>query len=128
MEDYENIPPEIAATMIAAGECYVIDVRTPEEFIQHRVPGAHLLPIQELQQRHTEIPREPQKKLLVLCEHGVRSAAVCEALSQNGWKNVINMSGGMAYWLDAGLAVASGTLQENENWRPPGTLPFSGLS
>ena len=122
--EYENVPPEIAAQMIKAGECFVIDVRTPPEFIQHRIPGAHLLPIQELQTRHPEIPREPDKKLLILCEHGVRSAAASQALADNGWKNVINMTGGMASWVDCGLPFASGETPDAENWRPPGTSPF----
>src|SRR5688500_15787763 len=104
--DYENVPPQIAADMIQKSECYVVDVRTVEEFIMHRIAGAHLLPVQELQQRHGEIPRDADKPILILCEHGVRSAGTCEALARHGWKDLINMTGGMAEWLDAGLPVA----------------------
>ena len=124
MEDFENIPPQIAAAMIEAGECYVIDVRTAEEFIQHRIAGAHLLPIQELQERHAEIPRDADKKLLILCEHGVRSVSACHALADHGWKNIINMSGGMAVWIDCGLPVSSGTDADRKDLRPPGTQPY----
>ncbi len=119
MNDYENIPPEIAARLIADGECYVVDVRTPEEFAAHRIAGAHLLPVQELNARHPEIPRDTGKKVLIYCEHGVRSVGACQAMAEAGWKNLVNMSGGMAHWMEAGLPVASGTTADKENLRPP---------
>lgn len=108
MEDYENIPPEIAEKLIAAGECIVIDVRTPEEFAMHRIEGAYLLPVQELRERHGEIPRDSEKKILIVCEHGIRSVNTCRVLAQSGWKNLVNMSGGMAEWIEHGLPVVSG--------------------
>jgi rhodanese-related sulfurtransferase len=117
--DYETIPPEIAAKMIDDGECYVVDVRTPAEFESHRVAGAHLLPIQELNERHAEIPREADKKILIYCEHGVRSVKTCSALAQAGWKNLLNMSGGMAHWIEAGLPVASGSTADKVKRGPP---------
>lgn len=118
MHDYETIPPEIAAKMISDGECYVVDVRTLPEFEAHRIAGAHLLPIQELNDRHGEIPRETDKKILIYCEHGVRSAHTCSALSRAGWKNLLNMSGGMAHWIEAGLPIASGTGTDKEKLGP----------
>jgi len=108
MPDYENVTPETAAGLIQAGGCYVIDVRTEPEYLAHRIPGAYLLPIQEIQTRHAEIPKNPDKKLLLVCEHGVRSVHACSALSKAGWKNLVNLSGGMAEWLDSKLPVASG--------------------
>jgi len=119
MADYENVPPEIAAKMIADGECYVVDVRTLPEFLAHRIPGAHLLPVQGLNERHGEIPQAPDRKILIVCEHGVRSVGSCQAMAQHGWQNLVNMSGGMAQWLDAGLPVASGPGPDKENLRPP---------
>jgi rhodanese-related sulfurtransferase len=120
MSDYENVPPQIAAEMIKQGECYVVDVRTEEEFVMHRIAGAHLLPVQELQQRHAEIPRETDKSILIVCEHGVRSAGTCDALARHGWKNLINMTGGMAEWIEARLPVARGTTDDAQSLRPPG--------
>jgi rhodanese-related sulfurtransferase len=116
--DYENVPPEIAAQMIKDGECYVIDVRTPEEFVAHRIAGAYLLPVQELQQRHPEIPRAPKKKILIYCEHGVRSVGTCRALAENGWSSLLNMSGGMAEWIERGLPYVSGTNFEDAKLKP----------
>ena len=54
--NYESISPLEAAALISTGACRVFDVRTPPEFASHRIKGAHLLPIQELNARHPEIP------------------------------------------------------------------------
>jgi len=118
---YENLTPTEAAALIKSGNCYVIDVRTPREFESHRIAGAHLLPVQELRERHGEIPRDCPKKLLIICEHGVRSVGACQVLAENGWTNLVNMSGGMAEWTDAGLPVASGNEADFPFLGPPKT-------
>src|SRR5947207_109741 len=56
MSDYENVSPEEASKLVSDKSCFVIDVRTPAEFNAHRIAGAYLLPIQELNARYTEIP------------------------------------------------------------------------
>ena len=118
MSDYENVSPEEASKLVSDKSCFVIDVRTPAEFDAHRIAGAYLLPIQELNARYTEIPKDPKKKLLFICEHGVRSVRACSALAEAGWQKCVNMSGGMAAWLDAGLPVASGPGPDREDLRP----------
>jgi rhodanese-related sulfurtransferase len=118
MSNYENVAPEKAAELIKNGECYVIDVRTEEEYLSHRIPGAYLLPVQEIQQRHGEIPKNPKRKLLFVCEHGIRSVHTCMALSKAGWNNIVNMSGGMAEWLDCKLPYSSGDQRDPQNLGP----------
>ncbi len=105
---YESITPAEAAELISHGKCLLFDVRTPPEYASHHIKGAYLLPIQELNERHSEIPRESQQKILIICEHGVRSVHASRALGENGWKNIVNVSGGMAAWIDAGLPVERG--------------------
>jgi len=102
---FESVTPSVAAELLAAGEAILFDVRTPPEYVSHHVKGASLVPIQELNQRHGEIPRESAKKVLIICEHGIRSVHASQALSENGWKNIVNVSGGMAAWMDAGLPI-----------------------
>ena len=118
MESVQTVSPQTAAEMIKNGECYVIDVRTSEEFIKHRISGAYLLPMQELQSRHGEIPLEPDKKILIYCEHGVRSARTCKGLAENGWKSIVNMDGGVAKWIECGLPTVSGNMKDADNFWP----------
>lgn len=94
--------------MLLSETARVFDVRTPAEYALHHIKGAYLLPIQELNVRHSEIPRESEQPILILCEHGIRSVHASRALVENGWKNIVNVSGGMAEWMAAGLPVERG--------------------
>jgi sulfur dioxygenase len=91
----------------------------PGEFQRHRIAGAHLLPLQELASRQAEIGKTPDKTIVFICEHGVRSAKACSVLMKAGWSKCANMSGGMAEWLDCGLPVNSGDEPDAESLKPP---------
>ena len=60
----------------------VLDVRTQEEFAAGHVPGAVLIPVQELQQRVGELPAD--KPILIVCRTG-RRAAGAYTLLQGTW-------------------------------------------
>jgi rhodanese-related sulfurtransferase len=105
-----SVTPDAAANLIAQSRAEIVDVRTLPEFRQHHIKGARLLPIQELQVRHGEIPRASPVPLLIVCEHGIRSMAASQALDAAGWANIVNVEGGMAAWLEAGLPVVTEVL------------------
>lgn len=71
-----------------------LDVRTPAEVSEGAVPGALNIPLQELDRRYSEIPKD--KKLLVYCRSGRRSAAASSMLIQAGFKEVYNIRGGFS--------------------------------
>jgi rhodanese-related sulfurtransferase len=78
-------------------ELLVLDVRTPDEyFTLGHIPGARLLPIHELPSQIQAL--EPERKTVVICEHGVRSANASYFLEQHGFSQVYNLSAGMAEW------------------------------
>ena len=86
-----------AAQMLAAGELFVLDVRTPQETSSGIIPGALLIPIDELPQRARELPRDARAKL-VYCASGQRSAAACEFLSEQGFAELYNLENGFLGW------------------------------
>lgn len=104
-KNYTNLSVREAHECIQRGECLLFDVRTPEEYASHHIAGAKLLPIQELNERHPEIPRNSPTPVLIICEHGIRSAHAARALAEAGWENIVNVSGGMAEWMEEGLPV-----------------------
>ncbi len=74
----------------------LLDVRTPAEYQSHRMPGARLLPIQELAARWREL--DPNAYTICICEHGIRSEAAADFLFQQGFVRVATMRGGMVRW------------------------------
>lgn len=75
----------------------VLDVRTSGETAGGVIPSALLIPVDQLEARLREVPKDG-KPLLVCCAGGARSAAACEFLSQQGYSGLHNLEGGMNSW------------------------------
>ncbi|MEB3188584.1 MAG: rhodanese-like domain-containing protein [bacterium] len=69
----------------------IVDVRSPEEFRGGAYPGALNIPLQSLQARLPEIPRD--KPVVLYCASGGRSAAGASLMKQAGYPTVINAGG-----------------------------------
>jgi len=78
----------------------LVDVRTPEEFASGHLLGAVNIPLSELQDNLAAwIPRLPRDVPLVLqCKSGVRSTRAAGLLLKAGFRNVLNLDGGITDW------------------------------
>jgi rhodanese-related sulfurtransferase len=79
---------------------YLLDVREPWEYLAGHVPGATLIPLGELEQRISEVPRN--REVLAICHSGQRSLAAAGYLQQLGYTAVSNVDGGTAAWIERG--------------------------
>lgn len=115
---YTDISAVEAEAMLRSGkDAVVIDVRTMSEYLAGHIPGAKLIPVDEIEQRVGEVPRNTESLLLV-CQGGGRSAAACEILNKHGFVNLINIADGMGAWpakKEIGVAI-----------RPPASAPTNG--
>lgn len=94
MENVENISPrELKRRLDAGEEPVLLDVREPWEFDLARIEGSTLIPMSRLEERFTEL--DPGSETVVICHHGNRSAFVAQALQRVGFKNVLNLQGGL---------------------------------
>lgn len=75
----------------------LLDVRTVEENREKRIPGSTLIPIQELPNRLGELPKDPNRPILVYCRSGNRSAQAAAILSKAGFPAVYDF-GGIIDW------------------------------
>jgi len=89
-------PAELKAMMDRHDPFVLLDVREPYEFEASRIPGSVLIPLGQLPQRLGEL--DQTKFTVVQCRSGMRSATACEILKNNGFKNVINLRGGILEW------------------------------
>lgn len=88
-------PEELNDKMRSREDFLLLDVRTPQEHAAQAIEGSHLIPLQELDFRMNELPR--QKEIVVYCRVGNRSAHACSYLSRMGY-NVKNLEGGILSW------------------------------
>lgn len=82
---------------------FLLDVRTPQENSQARLPGSVLIPIGEFGLRIAEVPRN--RTILVYCAVGARSQQAAELLSRRGYKEVYNMTDGIVGWYRDGFPL-----------------------
>lgn len=75
---------------------FLLDVRENWEFGVCRVDGSVLVPMRTLPARLAEL--NPERQTVVICHHGVRSYHAARFLEQNGFTNVINLTGGVDAW------------------------------
>lgn len=76
----------------------VVDVREPEETDAGTLPNVILIPLGDIPARMGEL--DSSKTILVVCKAGGRSAKAGQFLVQNGFGDVVNLSGGMLAWQD----------------------------
>ena len=101
-----EITPAQAYAKFEQGATF-LDVRTPEEWAQGHIAGSTLIPLDELQDRLSELPRD--RDMVVVCRSGVRSKEGVSILQKAGFTRVSCLSGGLLAWKAAGYPLESGT-------------------
>ncbi len=103
---------ELEKVLSQCGDAYqLIDVREFPEFSSMRIPGAELISLGGLEERHLEIDRT--KPTLLICRTGNRSLKAKDKLQKLGFSDVRNVTGGMNAWKSAGFVTEK---DENAVW------------
>jgi rhodanese-related sulfurtransferase len=97
--------PGEVARRLTADDLAVVDVRDRQEWRNAHVDGALHLPLDELDQRAEELPRD--RALAFICRTGKRSETAAERAAAQGLE-AGNVTGGMQAWAAAGLPVRRG--------------------
>jgi rhodanese-related sulfurtransferase len=83
----------------------ILDVREAWEYERVHLPDSVHIPMDDLRERLEDLDRE--QTYVILCHHGNRSLQVAGYMQSRGFKNVINLAGGIEDWavnLEPGLA------------------------
>lgn len=89
-------PAELKRRLDAREPIVLLDIRDGWETAMARIDNAVHIPMEEIEHRTEEL--DPASETVVICHHGVRSAAVAEYLGQLGFQKVWNLSGGIDQW------------------------------
>lgn len=74
----------------------LVDVREAHEYRRGYITGAVNIPLSQLRQRMSEIPRE--RKIYLYCQSGMRSRQAAKLLSRNGYTELAHLKGGIMSW------------------------------
>lgn len=86
-----------------AGKALFLDVRTPAEYGEGHVTGAKLLPVQQLAERMSEVPKD--RPVYIYCLGGVRSSGASNMLVAAGYTNILNMPDAFPGWKAKGYPI-----------------------
>jgi len=82
---------------------FLLDIRTQEEWNEYHVPNTTLIPLDQLQARMSEIPRD--KEIVVICRSGNRSRQGRDILLSGGFTRVTSMASGLKAWSALGYPI-----------------------
>lgn len=95
-DNLEVTREELIPQLSGAGMTFLLlDVRERFELGSGILPGARIIPLSQLEQRWSDLPRDT--RIVCYCEHGVRSFHVAAFLQQQGFQ-AVSLAGGFAAW------------------------------
>jgi len=97
--------PAVAQELANAGPPLLLDIRNPREWAAKHVDGSVNIPLNHLQERIAELPRD--RRIAIHCAGGYRSSIAASILQQYGITNLAEMAGGLAAWEAAKLPLVS---------------------
>ena len=87
---------QLKEKLITKSEIFLLDVREDFEHEDFDIGGT-LIPLDQIMSSASKIPRD--KPVVVYCRRGVRSQIAIERLEGKfGFKNLINLDGGLEKW------------------------------
>jgi len=101
MSHVPEVDVEKASAEFADG-AFLLDVREDNEVAAGRAPGSTHVPLARLADGLEALPKD--RRVLVICRSGARSARAAAFLNQRGY-DAVNVAGGMQAWHRAGYAV-----------------------
>jgi rhodanese-related sulfurtransferase len=101
-----SVSPSQATQLINREDAMVVDVRDPGEYGAGHILGARNLPLSRIDAGGKELAvKRKDRPLIVYCDTGNRSGKAAAALKGQGYTRVLNLSGGLGAWRQAGLPV-----------------------
>jgi rhodanese-related sulfurtransferase len=85
---------------------FFLDVRSQDEWNQFHIAGSTLIPLDELQNRLTALPKN--RDIVVVCLSGHRSTTGVGILQESGFTRVFCLSGGLQAWKAANYPLEQG--------------------
>lgn len=101
---FKTVPPQEFQKLMNDKNIIILDVRTPEEVSEGKIPGAINIDYYSNTFEQQISKLDKSKTVMVYCRSGGRSAKASEILANKGFK-VINLGGGIQSWLSQGLPI-----------------------
>ena len=95
--DYEIAPEELKSLFESDSDVVVLDCRELWEFETAKIENSRHIPMNDIPARFNE-ELDPEKHIVVVCHHGVRSMNVTVWLRNQGFEQAQSLRGGIDAW------------------------------
>jgi rhodanese-related sulfurtransferase len=99
------VNPSQATHLLNREDALVVDVREPNEYGAGHVLGAKNIPLARLAAGAGEPLKRKDRPIIVYCDGGERAGKAASVLKREGFTRVVNLSGGLKAWQQAGLPI-----------------------
>ena len=90
---------ELADLLDSDKPVYLVDVREPAEWEIVRIPGATLIPKDEILRGDALSSLPQDKQIIMYCKSGIRSAETLAAVKGAGFADAVHVQGGVTAWV-----------------------------
>jgi rhodanese-related sulfurtransferase len=94
-----------ATQLINRRDALVLDVREQSEYAAGHLPNAKHIPLGQLASRLKELDKFKERPIVITCASGSRSGSAQSILKKNGFKEAVNLKGGIVAWQQASLPL-----------------------
>jgi adenylyltransferase/sulfurtransferase len=91
---------ELKELIDAEKPIFLVDVREPAEWEIVRIPGATLIPKDEILRGDALASLPQDRQIVMYCKSGVRSAETLAAVKAAGFKDAVHVQGGVSAWVN----------------------------
>ena len=104
---FKNADVQEFEKITAEQSVVILDVRTPQEFLGGHIKNAVNIDVKADSFKDEALRQLSDKNqtVAVYCRSGRRSVTAANILSSEGYKNIVNLKGGILSWQSEGKAV-----------------------
>lgn len=97
-DGFKNVDVVTFDEMASGEDVVILDVRTPEEIAQGKIPNALEMDVKsdDFSKKIAELSKD--KTYLVYCRSGRRSKKACGIMKEHGMNELVNLEGGFLAW------------------------------
>ena len=100
-----GVTPAEAVRLVNREKGVLIDVCEPAEHSAGHCPGSRNIPLGQIEQRQSDLPKNKETPVLVMCQSGARASRAAMTLRKLGYMRATAVAGGLRAWREAGLPV-----------------------
>jgi rhodanese-related sulfurtransferase len=102
----KEISPQAAITLMNHEDAIVVDLRDAAAFEKGHIINAIRATEEDFEQERMK--KNKSKTIIITCARGIRSSGLASKLQDQGYKQVLVLSGGITAWQNTGLPLTKG--------------------